>query len=211
MLAFGAALLSLPLLVALAALIMVDSRGGPLHVAPRIGVGGRPFGIYKLRTMRQDAASSGPAVSLSMDRRITRVGRFLRRTRLDEVPQLWNVVRGEMRFVGPRPEDPRFVDFNNPVHRLVFRARPGITGPTQLAFAAEAEMLRPDDPEADYRTRILPAKVVLDEQYLRARSFGLDLWVLGQTLLAAAGRPPSRQAIDARLAVHKRAPVGRPD
>jgi lipopolysaccharide/colanic/teichoic acid biosynthesis glycosyltransferase len=209
-LALGAAVLSLPLVVVLAALIMLDSRGRPFYLAGRLGVGGQPFRIYKLRTMRQDAASSGPAISTRIDCRVTRLGGFLRRTRLDELPQLWNVVRGEMRLVGPRPEDPRFVDFRDPLHRLVFRAKPGITGPTQLAFAAESELLGSADPEEDYRTRILPAKVALDARYLHARSIGLDLWVLRQTVLTAAGRPPSRQAIDARLAVLDRAKTSRP-
>jgi lipopolysaccharide/colanic/teichoic acid biosynthesis glycosyltransferase len=211
LLAVGAAVLSLPLVGVLAALIMLDSRGGPFHLAARIGAGGQLFRIYKLRTMRQGAASSGPAISTRIDGRVTRVGGFLRRTRLDELPQLWNVARGEMRLVGPRPEDPRFVDFEDPLHRLVFRAKPGITGPTQLAFAAESELLDSADPEEDYRTRILPAKIALDARYLRARSIGLDLWVLRQTALAVGRRPPSRQAIEARLGIVDRAPTGEPD
>lgn len=198
-LALGAAVLSLPLVTLLAVLVMLDSRGRPFHAASRVGLAGHPFTLYKLRTMRAGAAATGPAVSPSRDDRVTRFGGFLRRTRLDELPQLWNVVRGEMRLVGPRPEDPRFVDLGDPLHDLVFRAKPGITGPTQLAFTREATMLDPGNAEEDYRRRILPSKLRLDARYLRQRSVGLDLWVLGQTALAVVGRPPSEAAIVARL------------
>ncbi len=205
-LAVGAAVLSLPLVAVLAVIVMLDSHGTPFHVAPRVGLAGQPFRIYKLRTMR--TGGTGPAITPRRDDRITRFGSFLRRTRLDELPQLWNVVRGEMRLVGPRPEDPRFVDFEDPIHRLVFAAKPGITGPTQLAYAGEAAMLDPANAEEDYRSRILPAKLELDARYLRLRSFRLDLWVLGQTALAAVGRPPGAAAIDARLAMAERGDRG---
>jgi lipopolysaccharide/colanic/teichoic acid biosynthesis glycosyltransferase len=198
-LAVGAAVLSLPLVGVLAVIVMLDSRGTPFHVAPRVGLAGRPFRIYKLRTMR--TGGTGPAITPHGDDRVTRFGGFLRRTHLDELPQVWNVVRGEMRLVGPRPEDPRFVDLADPLHRLVFAAKPGITGPTQLAYAGEAAMLDETNAEEEYRTRILPAKLELDATYLRLRSVRLDLWVLGQTALAALGRPPNAAAIHARLAM----------
>lgn len=198
------AVLTLPLIAVLGVIVVVDSPGGPLHVASRVGAGGLPLTVYKLRTMRAGAAVSGPAISVRTDPRVTRVGRLLRRTRLDELPQLWNVVRGQMRLVGPRPEDPRFVDFEDPIHRLVFAAKPGITGPTQLAYVGEAAMLDETTAEEDYRTRILPAKLELDARYLRLRSVRLDLWVLGQTALVALGRPPGAAAIHARLATAER-------
>lgn len=103
-----------------------------------------------------------------------------------------------MLLVGPRPEDPRFVDLADPLHRLVFTATPGITGLTQLAFADEASMLDVEDPERHYREVILPRKLALDADYLRRRSARLDLWILGQTLLTAVGRRTPLAAIEAR-------------
>jgi lipopolysaccharide/colanic/teichoic acid biosynthesis glycosyltransferase len=179
-----------PLLLVLAALIRLDSRGPVLHEADRVGMGGRRFRCLKFRTMIVAADGRGSAITLRNDSRITRIGRFLRRTRLDELPQLINVVRGEMNLVGPRPEDPRFVDFEIPLHRIVFTSKPGITGLAQLAFAHEARMLGTDTLEADriYREVVLPQKVVLDADYLERRSWRLDIWILGRTLQAVLGR-----------------------
>ena len=106
--------------------------------------------------------------------------------------------RGEMNLVGPRPEDPRYVDLTNPLHLAVFSARPGITGLTQLAFADEASLIDPADSDRHYRETILPTKLALDRDYLRRRSLRLDLWILGQTLGTALGRRTSREAIEAR-------------
>jgi lipopolysaccharide/colanic/teichoic acid biosynthesis glycosyltransferase len=116
------------------------------------------------------------------------MGRLLRRSHLDELPQLWNVARGDMRFVGPRPEDPRFVDMAQPLHRLVFGARPGITGLSQLVNADEETRIASADPEQTYREEILPAKLPIDAVYLRRRSARLDLWILAQTPRAILGR-----------------------
>jgi lipopolysaccharide/colanic/teichoic acid biosynthesis glycosyltransferase len=118
------------------------------------------------------------------------VGGLLRRFRLDELPQLWNVVAGQMRLVGPRPEDPRYVDLDLPLHREVFTARPGITGLTQLVYHDEGRLLdHSEDPDAHYREEILPRKVAIDAAYLRHRSTKLDLWILAHTPLALLGRP----------------------
>jgi lipopolysaccharide/colanic/teichoic acid biosynthesis glycosyltransferase len=188
----------LPLLAIMSVAIRVDSPGPALFRASRIGSGGAPFDCLKLRTMRT-SANDGPAVTVAGDRRVTRLGSALRRFRLDELPQLWNVARGEMLLVGPRPEDPRFVDLTDPLHHEVFTAMPGITGAAQLAYLDEAEMLGSDDPEGRYLQAILPQKLEIDAAYLRHRSFGLDAWIIGQTILAALGRPPSAEAIKARL------------
>lgn len=188
-----------PIVAILAVLVRIDSPGGAFYVADRVGAGARPFRLIKLRTMRADAPSRGPGISLRDDARVTRMGRLLRRVRFDELPQLWNVVRGDMLLVGPRPEDPRYVDLDDPLHRRVFMAKPGITGPTQLAYASEADLLDPADPEAHYRRVILPAKLALDARYLANRSASLDLWILAQTLTTALGRPPSIGTIEARV------------
>ena len=154
---------------------------------------------YKLRTMRWEPSATGTSVTVAGDRRVTRVGRVLRQFRLDELPQLWNVVRGEMALVGPRPEDPRYVDLRNPLHRRVFMATPGITGPTQLAFYHEANLLNSRDPEESYRETVLPEKLKLDAAYLAKRSFALDVWILAQTVKAAIGRPPRPESVRKRL------------
>lgn len=192
------ALLGAPLMALMAIAIKLESPGPVLFKARRVGSGGREFICYKLRTMRWDPQPAGPAVTLAIDDRVTRLGAWLRRHRLDELPQLWNVAQGSMLLVGPRPEDPRFVDPEDPLHRVIFTATPGITGLTQLAFADEGAMIDSGDPERHYREVILPRKLAIDADYLRRRSARLDLWILGQTILTAFGRQTSIEAIEAR-------------
>jgi lipopolysaccharide/colanic/teichoic acid biosynthesis glycosyltransferase len=179
--------LTAPLVAALALAVRLDTAGPVIYSARRIGQGGDEFTCYKLRTMRPDSDAAG-AITGAADGRITRIGRLLRRFHLDELPQLWNVARGEMRFVGPRPEDPRFVDMAQPLHRLVFTAKPGITGLAQLLHADEAERIAGGDPEQIYREQILPGKLEIDAAYLRHRSTSLDLWIMAQTPRAVMGR-----------------------
>ena len=181
------AVLALPMVGALAVAVKLDSPGPAIYVATRVGDRGRHFRCFKLRTM-STRPSLGSAITSASDPRITRMGRLLRRTHLDELPQLWNVARGEMRFVGPRPEDPRFVDMAQPLHRLVFGARPGITGLSQLVNADEETRIASADAEQTYRDEILPAKLRIDAAYLRRRSARLDLWILAQTPRAILGR-----------------------
>ena len=192
-------LVVLPLITVLAVLVRVTSPGPSLYRALRMGEGGRPFTCYKLRTMRRDADSTGPAISTLRDPRITVLGSMLRRTRLDELPQLWNVARGEMRLVGPRPEAQEFASVDDPLAKLVFAHKPGITGAAQLLFADEAAMLDGDAPAAVYRERILPAKLLVDAAYIAHRSWRLDLWLIGRTVLLALGRPPRAADVRARV------------
>jgi lipopolysaccharide/colanic/teichoic acid biosynthesis glycosyltransferase len=175
-----------PLLLVLAALVRADSPGPALYRAERMGVGGRPFRCLKFRTMIWRPNDRGGAITMDDDSRITGFGKLLRRFRFDELPQLINVAKGEMNLIGPRPEDPRFVDFADPLHRKVFTSKPGITGLTQLAFVDEASLIGTDRANADrvYRDVILPRKVMLDARYLSERSWRLDLWILGRTLQA---------------------------
>jgi lipopolysaccharide/colanic/teichoic acid biosynthesis glycosyltransferase len=180
-LAFLTPLLLLPfLLVALA--VFLDSPGAVFFRARRIGFRGRPFEMIKFRTMRVDNA--GHAVAGANDSRITPVGGFLRAARLDELPQLWNVLRGEMTLVGPRPELAAFVELHAEEYREILAVPPGITGPTQLRYAGlEPHLLSLHaDPERFYREKLLPDKVKLDLAYARSRSFAGDLAVLGRTL-----------------------------
>ena len=174
-------LLALPLLIVTVA-VLLDSPGSVLFRARRMGYRGRPFEMIKFRTMRVDNA--GHAVAGANDSRITPVGGFLRRTRLDELPQLWNVLRGEMSLVGPRPELEEFVALHTEEYREILAVPPGITGPTQLRYAGlEPHLLSLHaDPERFYREQLLPDKVKLDLAYARDRSFRADLAVLSRTL-----------------------------
>ena len=183
------AVLTAPLILALGLAVRLETPGPALIRAERVGAGGRTFRCLKLRTMGANRSDHGPKVTAGRDPRVTRVGGLLRRFRLDELPQLWNVARGEMRLVGPRPEDPRFVDLGLPHHREVFTATPGIAGLTQLVYHDEGHLLDgAPDPDAHYREKILPGKVVIDAAYLRTRTTGLDLWILAHTPLVLLGR-----------------------
>jgi lipopolysaccharide/colanic/teichoic acid biosynthesis glycosyltransferase len=176
-----APLLAVPMLIVTLA-VLLDSPGSVFFRARRVGYRGRPFAMVKFRTMRVENA--GHAVAGANDRRITPVGGFLRATRLDELPQLWNVLRGEMSLVGPRPELEEFVALHADDYREILSVPPGITGPTQLRYSGlEPHLLSLHaDPERFYRDELLPDKVKLDLEYARSRSFALDLAVLGRTL-----------------------------
>ena len=175
-----------PLLAILALWIRLDSPGPVFYRGQRVGKDGQPFHMYKFRTMVLGAESRGPAVTYRDDPRITRAGRFLRRTKLDELPQLLNVVKGEMSLVGPRPEDPTYVALYTEEQCQVLSVKPGITGPTQLEYRDEASMLDGDSVDEDYVTRLMPEKLKLDLEYVRTHSLIKDLsilWRTGTTLL----------------------------
>ncbi len=156
--------------------------GGPVfYRQERIGRHGKPFTIFKFRSMRMNNA--GAQITRSGDDRITPIGRVLRRYKLDELPQLWNVVRGDMSLVGPRPEVPRFVDSADPVWRAVHRVRPGITDLATLVYRDEEQVLAQfDDPERGYREAVLPAKLKLNLEYLERRTAARDLKLLALTI-----------------------------
>jgi len=179
--------LTSPIILAAAIAVRVESRGPAIYSGPRVGKDGRPFRILKLRTMRAQAA--GPAVTAGDDPRITSVGRFLRRTKIDELPQLLNVLKGDMSLVGPRPEDPKYVALYTPEQRSVLAVRPGITGPTVLAFIDEEEILRGGDADSLYVTRVMPQKLAVDLKYVQTAGFAGDLAILGRTFVALVTRP----------------------
>ena len=174
-------LLAVPILI-LALAVRLESPGPALYRSRRVGVGGRVFVMLKFRKMRDGAG--GSPLTAPADGRFTRLGQFLARTKLDELPQLWNVVKGEMSLVGPRPEDPHFVERMGEELEPVLRVRPGITGLSQIAFAREAEMLDPMNREGDYVGRILPQKIHLDTMYVALRSTRLNLRILTWTAVA---------------------------
>lgn len=178
--------LASPVLLVAAGLVAATSPGPVLFRQQRAGLGGRPFTLLKLRSMR--VAPEGSQLTAAGDARITPVGRWLRRFKLDEIPQLWNVVRGDMSLVGPRPEVPRYVD-DGPLWRQVLSARPGLTDPVTLRLRDEEALLASvaaggDDPERFYRERLLPWKLRGYRDYLARRSWVTDLGVLGATALA---------------------------
>ena len=180
--------LTSPILLAAAIAVKVETHGPAFYGGSRVGKDGRAFRILKLRTMRAGADQQGPAVTAGGDPRITAVGRFLRRTKIDELPQLLNVLKGEMSLVGPRPEHPDYVALDTPEQRRVLTVRPGITGPAALAFVDEEEQLRGPDPEATYVASVMPQKLAVDLTYVDSASLGGDLRILGRTLLVVARR-----------------------
>jgi lipopolysaccharide/colanic/teichoic acid biosynthesis glycosyltransferase len=174
---------SAPLLAVAAAAIAATSGLPVFFRQERVGRGGRPFTLIKLRTMRTSGA--GPRVTAGNDPRITAVGRFLRRTKLDELPELWNVLRGDMSFVGPRPEVADYVHPESPLWREVLSVRPGLTDPVTLSLRHEEALLEAvrGDREKYYRETLQPRKLEGYVDYLRRRSWRSDLGVL----LATAG------------------------
>jgi lipopolysaccharide/colanic/teichoic acid biosynthesis glycosyltransferase len=178
-----------PLFVVVAILIKLDSRGPVIFRQERIGRGLRPFFIYKFRTMVKDASHRGGVITFGHDPRITRIGRFLRRTKLDELPQLFNVLKGEMSIVGPRPEVRRYVEAYREDYEEVLKVRPGITDLASLKFRDEAAILGAfENPEEMYLKCILPEKVSLGKAYARGSSLRFDLDVIVRTLAALASR-----------------------
>lgn len=171
-----------PLLALIALLVRAASPGPALHRAERAGRGGRPFRLLKFRSMVAGAARQGPGITRTGDPRITPLGRVLRRAKLDELPQLFNVLRGEMSLVGPRPEDPRYVALYTPEQRRVLAVRPGLTSPATIRFRAEEALLAGDDWEAQYVSAVMPQKLALDLDYLARRTFWSDLRLLLRTV-----------------------------
>ena len=179
----GLLLLS-PLLLFVSLLIKLDSPGPALFRQERMGRGFRPFRIYKFRTMVQDAPSKGGMITFGKDPRITRVGRILRKTKIDELPQLINILRGEMSFVGPRPEVPRYVELFREDYAEILQVMPGITDLASLQYRHEAEILgHCEDPEEEYVTRVLPEKIRLAKEYLSQSSLHFDIILILKTVL----------------------------
>ena len=186
----GLAVLSPFLALAIVA-IKLDSKGPAFFRQVRIGRGGKPFSIWKFRTMVADAPKAGGALTVGRDPRITRVGHWLRRTKLDELPQLINVVVGEMSLVGPRPEVPKYVGVYDENARRVLALAPGITDPASIAFRSESELLgQSDDPERLYIERIMPEKIRINLDYAARAGFFSDLGVIFQTIFGREGPPP---------------------
>jgi lipopolysaccharide/colanic/teichoic acid biosynthesis glycosyltransferase len=195
-----------PAFAVIALLVVLDSPGPVLYRAERAGHRGRRLRMLKFRKMRMDAA--GGSLTVADDERFTGLGRFLARTKLDELPQLWHVLRGEMSLVGPRPETLDHVAAHRAAYEEILRVRPGLTGYTQLAFAREASILDVRDPYSRYVTGLLPQKIALDRLYAAHWSTRGDLRIIAATLATLLLRQPI--AVDratGRLTLRRRARV----
>lgn len=171
-----------PFLVICGVLVRVYDGGSALYRARRVGRGGKEFALLKFRTMVIDADKLGTGLTSASDSRITPIGRFLRRTKCDELPQLFNVLKGEMSIVGPRPEDPRYVQLYSPEQRKVLEIRPGITSAASLHYRNESALLSGPDPEGIYTRQILPHKLAIELEYMQTRTFWTDLRLVVRTI-----------------------------
>jgi lipopolysaccharide/colanic/teichoic acid biosynthesis glycosyltransferase len=178
--------LAVPLILVCLAIKLFDG-GSVFFRQKRIGWGARPFWLYKFRTMK--ASDSGPLITTEGDSRITPVGRLLRRWKIDELPQLWNILRGDMSIVGPRPEAERFVSHYTPEQRVLLEEIPGLAGMSQLVYPHEAELLRNcENAEDVYVRQLLPKKLAVDLQYKRTRTFWSDMRLLAEIVLLILGK-----------------------
>lgn len=188
LLSITALLLALPLMLVIAVAIKADSPGPIFYRVRRCGYRGRPLMMLKFRKMRDGA--SGAPLTARTDRRLTKVGAFLTRSRLDELPQFWDVLCGRMSFIGPRPEDPQFVALHHAEYTRILSVRPGIIGLSQLAYEAESTIVSVEDPVQDYVDRILPQKLTLDQLYAGSTRPVLDLSILKWAIVALVMRRP---------------------
>ncbi len=176
-----------PLFVVVAILVKIDSTGPVFFRHTRMGREFKPFHVYKFRTMVNGAERMGASVTAGSDKRITRLGGLLRKTKIDELPQLLNVLTGEMSLVGPRPEVKEYVELYAPEYRRLLSVRPGITDPASLRYAEEEGVLaRSPNWEEEYRKRILPDKIKLSLAYVENHSLVTDISLILKTVLKAA-------------------------
>jgi len=177
-------LLLAPILLAIAIIIKLDSRGPVLFIQGRVGKNNKDFLIYKFRTMKLQSESKGLLTLGNHDSRITKVGYFLRRYKIDEFPQLFNILKGDMSFVGPRPELRYYVNFYNEDDLKIFTVRPGITGLASLKYRNEVELLKAaDDPENFFIKTIIPDKLRFNKEYIEKRNFFFDLKLILITII----------------------------
>ncbi|HMW96205.1 MAG TPA: sugar transferase [Flavobacteriales bacterium] len=173
-----------PLLLVLALFVAFTSPGGAFFRQTRTGMEGKEFRLLKFRTMRPGSETKGQLTVGTRDPRVTSIGVLLRRSKLDELPQLWNVLVGDMSVVGPRPEVPKYVAMYTLAQREVLRVRPGITGMASIEHIDESDILaRSADPERTYVHELMPAKLALDLRYVREHSLALDLRIIAATIM----------------------------
>jgi len=171
-----------PLLAAIAVAIKRETKGPVLYRAQRVGLNEKLFTLLKFRTMVVNADKTGASVTHATDQRITTVGRFLRRYKIDEFPQLINIIRGEMNLVGPRPEDPRYTGLYDQKQQMIFSIRPGITSPASLYYRDEASLLVGPEWEEQYIHKIMPKKLSIDLKYCETNTFWSDFSIILRTV-----------------------------
>lgn len=186
---FIASLLLAPVWIILPLLIVIDSEGNPFYVQKRVGKDNKDFNLLKFRTMYAGTDKKGLLTVGDNDRRITRIGYFLRKYKLDELPQLFNIIKGDMSIVGPRPEVRKYVQLYNEHQRNVLKVRPGLTDYASIEYIAESELLaQSDDPEYTYIQDIMPKKIELNLKYIENQSLRLDFELIVKTLLKIIGK-----------------------
>lgn len=182
----------IPILLMVALAVKLDDGGSIFFVQERVGYKGAIFRMFKFRTMIKDAESGGRLITIANDVRITRAGRWLRKSKLDELPQLINVLRGDMSMVGPRPEVPKYVAKYTPDQRRVLELVPGITDPASVLYVNEASILGEcDNPEEEYINRIMPEKIRVNLEYAGTAGLLSDIRVLLATVGAIVNTPSS--------------------
>jgi len=173
-----------PIFLGVALAIAIDSRGGVFYKQTRVGKNGVHFGLLKFRTMRVGSDKTGQLTVGEKDNRITGVGYVLRKTKLDEIPQLLNILLGDMSVVGPRPEVPKYVAYYNEEQQQVLSVKPGLTDYASIEYLKENELLaKSDDPERTYIEEIMPAKLALNLKYIREQSLLVDIKIIVNTIL----------------------------
>jgi len=181
--AFLAILLFIPLFLVISLLIVIDSKGGVIYKQSRVGKNNHDFFIYKFRSMHINADKEGLITTGSSDKRVTRTGLFLRKYKLDELPQLFNILNGEMSFVGPRPEVRKYVVLYTDLQLKVLSVRPGLTDYASLLYINEGEMLaNHENPEKLYVEEIMPAKLALNLKYIKEKNLKTDLQIILKTI-----------------------------
>jgi len=176
-------IISSPILIIISILIVSTSKGGVFFRQNRVGKGGIDFGLFKFRTMKPNSESAGQITVGGRDPRITKVGYYLRKFKLDELPQLLNILKGDMSVVGPRPEVRRYVDLYNEQQLRVLSVRPGLTDYASIEYINENEILgKADDPDKAYIEEVMPAKLELNLKYIADQSFLLDLKLVFRTI-----------------------------
>ncbi len=175
--------MGLPFFILIAFLIGIDSKGGVFFIQQRVGKNNRNFGLFKFRTMRSDSEKAGQITVGGKDPRITKIGYFLRKFKLDEFPQLLNVIQGDMSIIGPRPEVRRYVDIYSKEQLKVLSVRPGLSDFASIEYINENELLgKSDNPEKTYIEEIMPAKLQLNLKYIEQKSFGTDIKLIFKTI-----------------------------
>ena len=203
---FGIAVFLIPM-IACAILVKLTSKGPVIFSQERMGLNFKPFRIFKFRSMVVDAPNLGAQVTVDRDPRITGIGRIMRKTKLDELPQLFNVLLGDMSFVGPRPEVQKYVDLFHDDYKILLSVRPGITGLDSIAFRHEEDILaKASDPQAAYINEVAPAKIELAKQYVSKASVPFDIKLIWLTIVSVLGIGKSSNKDDADATSSSSAP-----